>query len=90
MGGSSGNLCDGVTRCGASDEMVDGSLCGGSASKERFGVGVEDVEPVGEVGGVVGSGLGAYVELCGGYCCSEFGYEFFGCVFGGAEWFGDV
>ena len=45
---------------------------------------------MGEVGGVIGSGLGADVEASGCDGCAELGYQFFGCIFGGSEWLGDV
>lgn len=45
---------------------------------------------MGEVGGVIGSGLRADVEVGGGDGCAELGYEFLGCVVGGAEWLRDV
>ena len=47
-------------------EVVDDSLCRCGGAEEGFGIGLEDVEPVGEVGGAVGSGLWADAEAGGG------------------------
>ena len=57
-------------------EVVDGGLCLGGDGEERLRVGVEDLQPVGQVAGVVVSGGRCDAEVCACDGCAEFGDEF--------------